>query len=77
MFEITRDHHAHGVPVKADQLAQESNWQQVLAFLAFLIKDDLGQDRAGDILARLRILHDKFLTGLHHHREVLKRDIGT
>ena len=75
-FEIARHHHLHGVAVEADQLAQEIDRKEVLAFLVFLLEDDLGQHRAGDVLAGLGVEDDEIFAGLHHGRQVFQRHIG-
>ena len=61
--------------IEADELAQEADRQQVLA-LAFLLDDDLGQDRAGQVLPGLGVVHHEFVAGLHHLGEVVERHVG-
>ena len=43
---------------------------------AFLFDDDLGQDGAGDVLARLGVLDREVLPLAHHLREIVQRHIG-
>ena len=75
-FEIARHQHLHAVAVEADQLAQECDRQQVLPLLVLLLEDDLGQHRAGDVLAGLGVVDDEILARLHHDGEVFERHIG-
>src|SRR5437763_14355062 len=60
-FEIARHQHLHAVAVKSNELAQKSDRQQALAFLVFLLEDDLGQDLAGDVFAGLGVVHNEVL----------------
>ena len=76
LFEEARYQHLHAIAVKADQLPQEGDRQQALAFLVFLLKDDLRQHRARDVFARLGVEHDEILAALDHDSQVLKRDVG-
>ena len=76
LFEIFRHHHLHAVAVEADQLAQERGRQQVLAGLVFLFEDDLGQHRAGDVVAGLGVIDEEILAVLDHRGEVFERHIG-
>ena len=75
-FEIARHQHLHAVAVEADELAQEGDGQEILPALVLLLEDDLGQHRAGDVLAGLGIVDDEILAVLDHPREVFERDIG-
>ena len=59
------------VAIEADQLAQELDRQQRLA-LGLFLENDLGQDRAGDVLAGARILHFEFGAFLHHRGQVIQ-----
>ena len=76
LFEIARHQHLHAVAVEADQLAQEGDRQQALAFLVFLLEDDLRQHRAGDVLAGLGVVDDEILARLDHGGEVFERHVG-
>jgi hypothetical protein len=75
-FEIARHQHLHAVAVEADELAQEVDRQEVLPFLVLLLEDDLGQHRAGDVLAALGVVDDEIVARLDHGGEVLERHIG-
>src|SRR5262249_33284041 len=75
-LEIARHQHLHGVAIKADELTEQVDRQQVLPFLVLLLEDDLGKHRAGDVLAGLGVVDDEVLAGLHHRGEVLQRYIG-
>ena len=60
LVEIARQQDLQIVAVEADELAQEVDRQQVLpAFLVLLLEDDLGQHRAGDVLAGLGIVAEQ------------------
>ncbi len=76
MLEITRHQHLHAVAVEADQLPQERDRQQALAFLVLLLEDDLRQHRAGDVFAALGVIDDEILAEFHHGGEVFERDVG-
>src|SRR6476646_8762207 len=54
-FEVARHQSLHAVAIKADELAQEANGKQVRA-PAFLLNDDLGQHRMGQIFAGFGII---------------------
>src|SRR6516225_3878275 len=58
-FEVARDQHLHAVAVETDQLAQERDRQKVLSFLVFLLENDLGENRPGDVLAGLGVIDDE------------------
>ena len=75
-FEIARHQHLHAVAVEADELAQEGDRQQVLPFLVLLLENDLGEHRAGDVLAGLGVIDDEILAVLDHGGEVFERHIG-
>ena len=60
--QIARHQHLQAVAVEADELTQEAHRKQILPFLVFLLKDDLTEDGAGDILSCLRIVHDEIFT---------------
>ena len=75
-FEIARHQHLHAVAVEADQLAQEGDRQQVLPFLVLLLENDLGQHRAGDVLAGLGVIDHEILAALDHGGEIFERHIG-
>src|SRR5208282_6662771 len=68
--------HLHAVAVKADELPQKRDWQVVLAFLVFLLEDDLGEHRPGNVLAGLGVIDDKIFAGLDHGGEVFERHVG-
>src|SRR3546814_13526414 len=44
--------------------------------LAFFLDDDLGQHRAGDVLARLRVVDDEILAVLHHLAQMVEGDVA-
>jgi len=76
-LQVARHQHLHAVAIEPDELAQERDRQQVLAtFLVLLLENDLGQDRAGDVLAGLGVVDDKILAILHHGGEVLERHVA-
>ena len=75
-IEERRDEILDGIAVEADELAKEGDGQQILAALALLLEDDLGQNRAGDVLAGLGVGDDEILALLQHLGEILERDIG-
>jgi methyl-accepting chemotaxis protein len=64
------------VAIEADQLAQEVDGQHVLPLRLFL-DDDLGQDRAGDVLAGLGILDREIGPVAHHLGEIIQGHVGT
>ncbi len=74
MLEITRHQPLHTAAVKPDELSQKADRQQIVA-LRFLLDDDLGQDRAGDVLARFRIIDDEVAAFLDHPAEVVEGHI--
>jgi hypothetical protein len=47
-----------------------------LAGLVFLFEDDLGQHRAGNVVAGLGVIDQKILALFHHGREIFERHIG-
>ncbi len=51
-------------------------WAAGSARLVFLFEDDLGQYRAGDVIAGLGVVDEEILAVLDHRREVLERHIG-
>src|SRR5262249_60287277 len=65
----------HTVAVTADQVAQEADRQQILPFL-FLLDDDLGQYRAGQVLAGLGVVDDEIAALLDHLGEVVEGHIA-
>ena len=75
LLEIARHEPLHAVSVEADQLAQDADRQQVLAFL-LLLHDDLRQHGSGDLVAALGVEHHEFATTLHHLAQVVERDIA-
>jgi cyanate lyase len=64
------------VAVEPDELAQEADRQQVVAALLLFLDDDLGQDRAGDVVAGLGVEDDEVLAVLHHLAEMVERDVA-
>jgi hypothetical protein len=75
-FQIRRQEGLHRVAVEADQLAEELDRQQVLAAAAvFLFEDDLGQDRAGDVVVGLGVIDHEVDALLHHVRQVFEGDV--
>ena len=44
--------------------------------LGLFLENDLGEDRAGDVLAGARILHLELGALLHHRRQVIERHIA-
>src|SRR6185437_8763398 len=69
-FEEARHHHLHAVAVEPDQLPQEGDRQKALAFLVFLLENDLREHGAGDVVAALGVIDDKIFAVLHHRRQV-------
>jgi len=65
---IRRHHGLQAVAVKADQVAQKADRQQVLA-LGFLFDDNMRQHLAGDVLAGLGIEHAEDFVVLDHLRQ--------
>src|SRR5689334_15080258 len=57
-LEIARHKLLHRVAVEADQLAQKADGKEVGA-PAFLLDDDLGQDRMGEIFPGFGVVDDK------------------
>src|SRR5581483_9389464 len=74
-LEIARHELLHRVAVEANQLPQEADRQQIRA-PAFLLDDDLREDRMGEVFAGLRVVDDKVSLAAHHFGEVLERHIG-
>ena len=74
-LEIARQVGLQAVVVVADHVAQEADRQQVAA-LAVLFQDDLGQDRARDVLAGLGVEHHELLALAHHLAELVERDVA-
>ena len=64
-FQITGHHGLQAIAIKAYQLAQEGYRQQILP-LALFLKNDLGQDRACDVFARLSIPDGEVFAVLDH-----------
>jgi hypothetical protein len=75
-FQKAWDQRLHAVAVEPDQLPQESDRQEALAFLVLLLEDDLCQHRTGDVLAGLGVVNHKILALFDHDREVFQRHIG-
>ena len=75
LFEVTGHQKLHAVAVEPDQLAQKADRQQVLALL-LLLDDDLGQHRAGDVLAGLGVMSDEIAALLDQLGEIVERDIA-
>src|SRR5215213_7521509 len=62
--------------VEADQLAEHGDGKEVRPLLVFLLEDNLRQDRAGDLLARLRVIDHEILTLAHHAGQIFQRHVG-
>src|SRR5205814_4652282 len=75
LFEVSRHEKLHAVAVKADQLAQKADRQQVLPLL-LLLDDDLGQHRAGEVLAGLGVVDDEIATLLDQRGKIVERHIA-
>ena len=75
-FEILRHHALQAVTVERDELAQEGDRQQRLPALALFLEDDLGQHRAGDVVAGLGVVDDEVDLVLYHLRQMIERDVG-
>ena len=76
-LQVARHHAADAVVVEADQLAQERHRQQRLpADAAFLLDDDLGQHRVGEVVARLGVVDDEVAIAAHHGRQIFQRHVG-
>jgi hypothetical protein len=74
-LEVARQERVELVVVEADELAQEADRQQVPA-LAVLLQDDLGEDRAGDVLAGLGVVDDEVLAAAHHLAQLVEGDVA-
>ena len=46
------------------------------AHAAFLLDDDLGQHRMGQVVAGLGVENDEIPLGFHHRRQIVERDVG-
>jgi hypothetical protein len=75
LFQVARHQELQVVAVQADQLAQEVDGQHGLP-LGLLLDDDLGQDGAGDILARLGVVHHRSAAGAHHLAQLVEGDVA-
>ncbi len=75
LIEITGHQKLHAVAVETDELTQEADRQQVLSFL-LLLDDDLGQNRAGDILACFRVMSDEISAFLNHPSKIVEGDVA-
>ena len=74
-LEILRHHRLHRVAVHRDQLPQEIDRQHRRA-ARFLLHDDLGEDRAGDVVAALGVDDFELALLADHLGEPLERDVG-
>ena len=74
-FEIARHELLHAVAIKADELTQEADGEKI-GSPAFLLDDNLGQDRMGQVFAGLGVIDDEVALGPHHFGQVLERHIG-
>ena len=75
LLQIAGHEELHIVAIEADQLAQKADRQQVLPLL-LLLDDDLGQHRAGQILAGLGVLDDEIAALFDHAGEVVERHVA-
>ena len=71
-LQIARHQLLHAVAVKADQLPQETDGQEVGA-PAFLLDDDLCQDRVGEVFTSLGVVDDEVALASYHFGQVLER----
>jgi hypothetical protein len=76
VFEIARHQPLHAVAVEPNELAQEADRQQVLPAFALFLDDDLGEDGASDVLARLGVIDDEIGMGFDHAGEIVQRHIA-
>ena len=77
MLKIFGDHPLQAVAVKANQLAQEIDREEILLpRLVFFFDDNLGQNRARDVVAALGVIDIELRAFLDHKGQVLQRDIG-
>src|SRR5690606_32249337 len=75
-LEIARYHPGDAVVIEPDELAQEWNWKQGLPpSTPLLLDNDLRQNRVGQVLAGLGIVHDKIPVGPYHRRKILQRHV--
>ena len=74
-LEIARHQLLHAVAVKADQLPQETDGQEVRP-PAFLLDNDLCQDRMGEVFTGFGIVDDEVALAPNHFGQVLERHIG-
>ena len=75
--KIARHHAGDAVVVETDQLAQERDRQQRLSALAaFLLDDDLGQNRMREVVAVLGVVDDEIAVAAHHLGEIFQRHVG-
>jgi hypothetical protein len=75
LLEVRTHHPLHRVAVEADDLRQHLGAEHRHS-AGFLFEDDLQQDLARQILARLRVDHLKFLLFEHELLDVGQRDVG-
>ncbi len=76
-LQIARHHAGDAIVVEADQLAQERDRQQRLSALAaFLLDDDLGEYRMGQVVAIFGVVDHEITVGADHLGQVFKRDVG-
>ncbi len=75
MVEIARHHPLHGIAIVADDLTQELDGQQVLP-LALFLDDDLGEDRAGDVIPAFGVVDHEVDALLHHLAEMIQSDVA-
>ena len=62
--------------VQLDQLLLELQWEVEVGRLNFLLKNNLVENGAGDVLARLGVFDDKRRAGLHQFDHIVENDIG-
>ena len=75
-FQVARHQPLEIVAVIADELAQEGGRQQVLPTLALFLDNDLGEHRAGDVVARFRVIDHEVAAIAHHLGQVVECDVG-
>ncbi len=76
-LQVARHQLLDACAVEPDQLLQEGHRQQgLIAHAAFLVDDDLGQNRVGQVVPALGVEHDEIALVLDHGRKVVERHVG-
>ena len=75
VLEVFRHEFLERIAVHADQLPEETDRQKVLP-LGLLFDDDLGQDRARDVVAGLRVVDHEINVVADHAAQVVQGDVA-